>query len=314
MITTAQPEPTLDKVQSYPTTGMPSAVINDGADSHSETSPDAVTMTNGHGTAKHIDAGLLGLDPDLTTSYPSQSLNFLRKLQNDKTRDEPTDQARGVPQAKFKMKVVIVGAGLGGLTTAIALARRGHTVTVLEQAKTLGEVSQPTYNIYRFVGTAERAVANPHTKVGAGIQIPSNTSRLLERWGVFKNLEKLAVKPTCINFRRWESGAVIGHTRLQPEFQDNFGAAYYVAHRAHLHVALSERAAELGVTVRLNSKVEEFDRQYALVTLEDGTFVRGDLVVAADGKTTRCLGHWIAAELTVPPRRDQLKGAEHAPP
>ena len=42
--------------------------------------------------------------------------------------------------AKVKLKVVIVGAGLGGLACAIALARRGHTVLVLEQAPELAEV------------------------------------------------------------------------------------------------------------------------------------------------------------------------------
>lgn len=46
-----------------------------------------------------------------------------------------------------RLRVLIVGAGLGGLATAVALARRGHTVEILEQASTLGEVQLAAYLI-----------------------------------------------------------------------------------------------------------------------------------------------------------------------
>ncbi|KAH8886263.1 FAD/NAD(P)-binding domain-containing protein [Thozetella sp. PMI_491] len=206
-----------------------------------------------------LDARRLGLDPNLRTTYPTQSLHFLRTLEEQKlTQNGGTIAVQAISQAKLKMEVVIVGAGLGGLATAIALARRGHLVTILEQAPALGEV-------------------------GAGIQIPPNTGRLLRRWGVFDKLEKFAVRPDHINFRRWENGAVIGLTRLVPDFEENFGAPYYVAHRAHLHTALSERALELGVTVRLNSLVTKYSIDSGSVFLADGTVVKGDLVVGADG-------------------------------
>ncbi len=67
--------------------------------------------------------------------HPTRSLQFLQRLNSDTNSTEPPPL-----QAKVKLRVIIVGAGLGGLSCAIALARRGHTITVLEQASQLGEV------------------------------------------------------------------------------------------------------------------------------------------------------------------------------
>lgn len=189
-----------------------------------------------------------------STTYPSRCLRFLDKASGT----TPTD--RHPPQAQLKLDILIVGAGLGGLAAAIALARRGHKVTVLEQAAEFAEV-------------------------GAGIQIPPNSGRLLHRWGVMEqDLGRLAVRPDGISFRRWRSGSVIGFTDLSSEFSAMYGAPYYVVHRAHLHEALSSRAAALGVSVRLNSRVVRYDEPSASVSLQDGTELHGDLVVAVDGK------------------------------
>jgi salicylate hydroxylase len=67
--------------------------------------------------------------------HPTRSLQFLQKLNSD-------SQNHGSPalQAKLRLRIIIVGGGLGGLACAIALARQSHTITVLEQANQLGEV------------------------------------------------------------------------------------------------------------------------------------------------------------------------------
>ncbi|CAN9305704.1 unnamed protein product [Alternaria alternata] len=90
--------------------------------------------------------------PSLRTSYPSQALRFLEKVNGLNGTSTPSPSLP--EQARIKMSIIVVGAGLGGLALAIALARRGHSVRVLEQASKLGEV-------------------------GAGIQIPPNSGRLL---------------------------------------------------------------------------------------------------------------------------------------
>ncbi|CAN9305919.1 unnamed protein product [Alternaria alternata] len=156
------------------------------------------------------------------------------------------------------MSIIVVGAGLGGLALAIALARRGHSVRVLEQASKLGEV-------------------------GAGIQIPPNSGRLLHDWGVFEHLEKWVVKPDAIHFRRWEDGREIGRTALGKDFRENFKVPYYVVHRAHFHHALHQRALQLGVMIELNARVVKYSEKSASVELANNSIIMADLVIAADG-------------------------------
>lgn len=71
-----------------------------------------------------------------TTSYPSNCLKFLEDVTLP-----PSAKELVVKQAKVKLDIFIVGAGLGGLATAVALRRRGHDVTVFEQAPELMEAS-----------------------------------------------------------------------------------------------------------------------------------------------------------------------------
>lgn len=158
----------------------------------------------------------------------------------------------------MKLKVIISGAGIGGLATAIALARRGHKVTAFEQVQELGEV-------------------------GAGLQIPPNASRLLQKWGLERHFRSKVVEPACISFRRWKTGEVIGHTELVPQFQQTYDAPYYVVHRADYLEALYVRALELGVEVRTRCKVVDYDLDTPFVTLEDGSKHYADLVIAAEG-------------------------------
>ncbi|KAH0527335.1 hypothetical protein TsFJ059_002347 [Trichoderma semiorbis] len=197
-----------------------------------------------------------------TASYPTRSLEFLQKLDETATSHglhNGSSQLNGGSQTSpLLFKVIVVGAGLGGLATAIALARKGHVITVLEQAPALGEV-------------------------GAGIQVPPNSARLLLKWGLGPLLGDRVVEPEGITFRRWSNGKPIGYTKLQPDFRSSFGAPYYVVHRAHLHDALHQLALQLGVDVRVNHKVIEYNEENPSVKVEDGTILSADLIIAADG-------------------------------
>lgn len=78
-----------------------------------------------------------GLDASLTTSYPTNSLQFLREIANKQGNALIANEGM---IARKSLNLVIVGAGLGGLAAAVALARSGHSVEVVEQAPQLGEV------------------------------------------------------------------------------------------------------------------------------------------------------------------------------
>jgi hypothetical protein len=73
-----------------------------------------------------------------TASYPTGGLDFLTKLQEQDK--ESSTLPRHEARSRVQLRVIVVGAGLGGLSAAISLARKGHKVTVYEQAPALGEV------------------------------------------------------------------------------------------------------------------------------------------------------------------------------
>lgn len=94
--------------------------------------------------------------------------------------------------------IIICGGGLGGLSAAIALKLKGHNVTVLEGASQLAEV-------------------------GAGIQIPPNSSRIISSYGLQDDILKLTVWPKNIHFRRYCTGDIIGKTPLDPRMSIEYG-------------------------------------------------------------------------------------------
>lgn len=117
-----------------------------------------LTATNGRGNterdpgsaAVHRENGCIADSPtpsiqlpEWRRTYPSQSLRFLDDLVNSGSLHSEQDGVNGYEpsSSRVKLRVVVVGAGIGGLAVAIALRRRGHSVRILEQAAKLGEVS-----------------------------------------------------------------------------------------------------------------------------------------------------------------------------
>jgi salicylate hydroxylase len=112
-----------------------------------------------------------------------------------------------------RLSLIIAGAGIGGLTAALALADRGHDVLVLEKRTSFSEA-------------------------GAGIQLSPNASRILIRLGLENALERAACKPTQICVRDAHSGKALGAIKLGDTIKTRFGAPYYAIARHDLHMIL----------------------------------------------------------------------------
>jgi salicylate hydroxylase len=121
------------------------------------------------------------------------------------------------------------------------------------------------------------------SQVGAGIQVPPNSTRILSKLGLDPYLKGYTTEPESISLRRWQTGDVIGLTQIIPNIKRTFGSPYYVIHRANYQSALYRRALDVGVKIKFASRVVGYDTEVPRIELETGMSVPADLVVAADG-------------------------------
>jgi len=158
-------------------------------------------------------------------------------------------------------KILIAGAGLGGLAAASCLMKAGHRVEVYEQAPQLGEI-------------------------GAGIQVSANAMHVLRDLGLEPDIRRVGVHPGAYVFRLHDTGEEIQRFSLSEEHERLHGAPYTQMHRADFHELLVQRARAFDPdVVRLNRRVRGYEENADGVTLhfEDGGSAQGDMLVGADG-------------------------------
>lgn len=154
--------------------------------------------------------------------------------------------------------VAIIGAGIGGLTLAVALRRRGIEAAVYEQVAELREV-------------------------GAAVALSANGTHVLHRLGLRDRLAAGSAVPTELIYRDWRGGERVVSYPVGDHYTARFGAPYYGVHRADLQIALAEACGQDALRldhrlIDLSAKGEGYELEFA-----NGTTARADLVVGADG-------------------------------
>jgi salicylate hydroxylase/6-hydroxynicotinate 3-monooxygenase len=176
-----------------------------------------------------------------------------------------------------KPSIAIIGAGIGGLTAAALLHRRGYDVKVYEQAK-------------RFA------------RIGAGIQQSSNALKALRALGLEGRLRELAFQPKSWNNREWDTGAVKYELPLGATFEERYGAPYLLMHRGDLHAALCSAVPEECIARDKTLAGLEQDGTGVSMRFADGTTARADALVGADGV------HSIVREWMLGPEEPRFTG------
>lgn len=157
--------------------------------------------------------------------------------------------------------ILIAGGGIGGLATALVLARDGHAVTVLEQAASFGEI-------------------------GAGIQLGPNIFRMFAYLGLTDVVSKVSFFPPGLGMNDVRTGEKIVRVPLGDMARATYGFPYGVIYRADLHqVFLNACAAHDNVTLRTGTKLESFTQSEASVrvNLAGGEVLEGAALIGADG-------------------------------
>ncbi|MCB8822668.1 FAD-dependent oxidoreductase [Microvirga rosea] len=158
----------------------------------------------------------------------------------------------------------VVGAGIGGLTTALTLARLGHEVTLVE----------------RRTG---------FTEVGAGLQLSPNASRILLELGLGAALRRVVTEPERVRIRTLRTGREIGRIALGDFMRGRFDAPYWVVHRADLQTVLLDAVRSLpNIRIVMGRTVEGVvdgpdDASLTMTSSQSRDTLTADAVIGADG-------------------------------
>src|SRR5882724_11144263 len=171
--------------------------------------------------------------------------------------------------------VIVAGAGIGGLTAALAIAQQGFRVAVFDQAQRLEEA-------------------------GAGIQLSPNASRILIALGLGEQLQRHVVAPQELRVMNAQTARVLACAPLGADAEHRYGAPYWVIHRGDLQAVLIDAVrSNPDIALHLGARIEDFAAHSNGITISalssrHAFEERGVALIGADGLWSRLrqrLGH-----------------------
>lgn len=160
-------------------------------------------------------------------------------------------------------RILIAGAGIGGLAAALACARLGCDVTVVEAAAEFGEI-------------------------GAGIQLGPNAMKVLVGLGLESEVLEAASLPEAIVVTDARTGQSISRMLLGEAVRQRYGQAYICIHRADLHAILLRAAKTAGAQLIVNRSLQKYEQSAKEVKGLGADFsCKSDVLIGADGLWSR---------------------------
>jgi 2-polyprenyl-6-methoxyphenol hydroxylase-like FAD-dependent oxidoreductase len=166
-----------------------------------------------------------------------------------------------VPKPNSSHPVLVAGGGIGGLAAALALARQGFPVKVLEQSAQLGEI-------------------------GAGIQLGPNAFSAFDALGVGENARSRAVYTDRLVMMDAVDESEVASLPVGDTFRKRFGNPYAVSHRADVHQSLLEGVRQNDhIDLVTSARVDRVEQAADAVTAIDseGRSYRGAALIGCDG-------------------------------
>jgi 6-hydroxynicotinate 3-monooxygenase len=175
-------------------------------------------------------------------------------------------------------RIAVIGAGLGGLTAAGFLQRAGFTIKVYEQA--------PAFS-----------------RIGAGIILSANVTKVLRRLGLEEGLIAAGIKSQSYVSRAWDTGEAMAEFVFNAEAERHYGGPYVHIHRGDLHAVL-ERGVAPGTIAFDHQLVDVHEKNGAMrLVFANGAAADADVVIGADGIRSK------VRDFVVGPEPPQFVGA-----
>jgi salicylate hydroxylase len=175
-------------------------------------------------------------------------------------------------------KIVIAGAGIGGLCAALALAQRKFEVAVYEKSPQLGEV-------------------------GAGLQLSPNAMHVLTAFRIADDIKAKAFSPDAAVMRHYKTGKTYFTVPLGDAATQKYGAHYLHIYRADLHSILYNACVNMNVSIYLGKTFQSYQQtsKNLIIKFNQNDIVEADILIGADGIKSNiqaCMLGKIATEFT----------------